>query len=159
MPTNLGMSALSLRPLVLGTKGLERFKRSFTFTKRRPRYLSPLRVLESTGPVTFNMDLSPAVTRAHNVFHGSKLKRYERSKCATRILKIVIIADGDEEYEFHYILDKARESRLIYYLVQFVGKQEPESRVHAKSRVDSSQKASCRVQEGNEEVALREGRE
>lgn len=49
--------------------------------------------------MTYYIDLQPATARAHTVFHSSKLKRYERSKCVTRILQIVIIADGDDEHD------------------------------------------------------------
>ena len=43
--------------------------------KLSPRYCGPFEVLEIIGPVSYKLAL-PAITRAHNVFHASLLKKY-----------------------------------------------------------------------------------
>lgn len=79
------------------------------------------------GPVTYKIELPPAMKRAHNVFHVSKLKQYHRSDGETGPVSITIDTDGNEEEAVEKILDKKRENRKVYYLVQFVGDPESEA--------------------------------
>ena len=43
--------------------------------KMSPRYCGLFEVLERIGPVAYKLAF-PAITRAHNVFHASLLKKY-----------------------------------------------------------------------------------
>lgn len=68
------------------------------------------------------------MARALDLFHTSKLEKYEGCEEDVEALHIVINANGDEEHEVHRILYKANENRLIYYLVQFVREQKPDAK-------------------------------
>jgi hypothetical protein len=44
--------------------------------KLSPKYLGPFPILERVGPVTYRLDLPDGLTRTHDVFHVSWLKKY-----------------------------------------------------------------------------------
>lgn len=103
-----------------------------TFTKSelpekwRPKYLGPLSVLEVKGPVTYRVELPSSLKRAHNVFHVSKLKKYQKTKGQNK-MEVVIDGDGTVEEEVQEIMDKKRENNAIWYLVRFYGDEESEA--------------------------------
>ena len=45
--------------------------------KLSPRYIGPFEILAKRGPVAYQMALPPNLSRLHNVFHVSQLKRYQ----------------------------------------------------------------------------------
>ena len=54
-------------------KGVVRFgKRG----KLSPRYIGPLEIVERIGPVTYRLDFLEELSRVHNVFHISMLRKY-----------------------------------------------------------------------------------
>ncbi|XP_071923294.1 uncharacterized protein [Coffea arabica] len=55
------------------TKGVMRFGRS---SKLSPRYVRPYEILDKVGPLAYRLALPPALSRIHNVFHVSQLRRY-----------------------------------------------------------------------------------
>ena len=55
------------------TKGVMRFGRS---GKLSPRYMGPYEILDGVGPLAYRLALPPALSRIHNVFHVSQLRRY-----------------------------------------------------------------------------------
>ena len=54
-------------------KGVIRFQKR---GKLNPRYIDPFRILERIGPVAYHLELPPELSRIHNVFHVSMLKKY-----------------------------------------------------------------------------------
>ena len=44
--------------------------------KLSPRFISPYKILERVGLVSYRLTLSPELTRLHDVFHVSMLRRY-----------------------------------------------------------------------------------
>ena len=44
--------------------------------KLSPRYIGPFEILERIGPVAYRLDLSEELSRVHNVFHISMLRKY-----------------------------------------------------------------------------------
>nr|GFC26871.1 putative reverse transcriptase domain-containing protein [Tanacetum cinerariifolium] len=53
-------------------KGVVRFGKQ---GKLNPRYVGPFRVLERVGDVAYKVDLPEELSRAHNTFHVSNLKK------------------------------------------------------------------------------------
>ena len=54
-------------------KGVIRFQQR---GKLNPRYIGPFRILERIEPVAYRLELSLELSRIHNVFHVSMLKKY-----------------------------------------------------------------------------------
>ena len=44
--------------------------------KLSPRFIGPYEILERVGPVAYRMALPPELTKLHDVFHVSMLRRY-----------------------------------------------------------------------------------
>ncbi|GJZ85150.1 putative reverse transcriptase domain-containing protein [Tanacetum coccineum] len=62
---------------VLPWKGVVRFgKRG----KLNPRYVGPFKVLEKVGSVAYKLELPVELSRVHNTFHVSNLKKYHADK-------------------------------------------------------------------------------
>ena len=54
-------------------KGVLRFGRR---GKLRPRYIGPYEVIARVGPVAYRLDLPQKLSKVHNVFHVSMLRKY-----------------------------------------------------------------------------------
>ena len=54
-------------------KGVLRFGRR---GKLRPRYIGPYEIIARVGPVAYRLDLPPELSKVHNVFHVSMLRKY-----------------------------------------------------------------------------------
>ena len=54
-------------------KGILRFGRR---GKLRPRYIMPYEIITRVGPVAYRLDLPPELSKVHNVFHVSMLRKY-----------------------------------------------------------------------------------
>ena len=55
------------------------WKRVIWFRKRgklNPRYIGPFRIIERIGPVAYRLELPSELSRIHNVFHVSMLRKY-----------------------------------------------------------------------------------
>ncbi|GJZ42487.1 putative reverse transcriptase domain-containing protein [Tanacetum coccineum] len=75
-------------------KGVVRFgKRG----KLNPRYVGPFKVLEKVGEVAYKLELPEELSRVHNTFHVSNLKKCYADK------PLVVPLDG-----LHFVLDKLR---------------------------------------------------
>lgn len=107
--------------VMLGTSSLDAVNRAKLPKKWQRKYLGPFYVTEVTGPVTYKIELPSVLKRAQNVFHVSKLKGYRRPPGTDGILSVSIDPDGTGEQEVRAILNRKRERRRVYYLVQFVG--------------------------------------
>ena len=54
-------------------KGVLRFGRQ---GKLRPRYIGPYEIISIVGPVAYRLDLPQELSKVHNVFHVSMLRKY-----------------------------------------------------------------------------------
>ncbi len=104
--------------VLLNIEGLDVTTRADLPDKWCAKFLRPLSVLEVLGPVTYRVELPDSMRRSHNVFHVSKLKKYERAD-EDGSMNVVIDAKGTTEQVVTAILDKKKENRKVYYLVQF----------------------------------------
>ena len=54
-------------------KGIIRFGRR---GKLSPRYIGPYEVIDRVGDVAYRLELPPELSRIHNIFHVSMLRKY-----------------------------------------------------------------------------------
>lgn len=87
--------------------------------KWQSKFLGPLEIVEVMGPVTYKIELPPAMKQAHNVFHVSKLKKYHKPLDENNLVSVTIDTDGTQEHVVKTILGKKKEGRRVFYLVQF----------------------------------------
>lgn len=59
--------------------------------------------------------------KVHNVFLVSRLKRFHRLEGEKGSFSVVIDTEGNIEQEVITILNKKKENRRVFYLVQFEG--------------------------------------
>jgi hypothetical protein len=57
------------------TKGVQRFGIK---GKLAPRYIGPYEIIETCGPVAYQLKLSPHMSAIHDVFHVSQLRKCVR---------------------------------------------------------------------------------
>lgn len=84
---------------MLRNESSEKLKLYTLLTKWRQNYKGPLRIIEVMGPLTYKIELSPSMKRAHDVFHVFKLKKLVRRDGDTEILDIVVDSEGTTEQE------------------------------------------------------------
>ena len=96
--------------------------RSKLKAKLAPRYLGPFKILESVGSygLSFRIELPPALSRVHNVFHVSSLKPYRRAG-NYQPPPVPDIIDGELEYEVDWIEATRYEGKRRQYLVHWLG--------------------------------------
>jgi hypothetical protein len=89
-----------------------------------PRYIGPFPIHEQCGPVAYRLQLSETLSRVHNVFHVSQLKKCLR--IPDRTIDVVDVAlEPDLTYLEHPIrnLDQkdkiTRKRTLKFYKVQW----------------------------------------
>ena len=54
-----------------------RIRRSIKQTKLNPRFVGPFEVLDKVGKLAYRIALPPHLSRLHDVFHVSQLKKYQ----------------------------------------------------------------------------------
>ncbi|XP_073035304.1 uncharacterized protein [Primulina eburnea] len=54
-------------------KGVVRFSKA---GKLNPRYVGPFEILEKVGTLAYRLALPPNMSRIHNIFHVSQLRKY-----------------------------------------------------------------------------------
>jgi ribosomal protein L21E len=74
-------------------KGLMRFDKK---GKLSPRFVGPFKVKEVVGPMAYKVELSPALSGLHNVFHVSTLRKHVHDP-----RHIVGAAIKDQNYSFN----------------------------------------------------------
>ena len=57
--------------------------------KLSPRFIGPYEILERIGPVSYRLALPPKLTKLHNVFHVSMLRRYHSDGSHILLVQVV----------------------------------------------------------------------
>ncbi|XP_075515794.1 uncharacterized protein LOC142550605 [Primulina tabacum] len=79
-------------------KGVVRFSKS---GKLKPRYVRPSEILEKVGTLAYQLALPPDMSRIHNVFHVSQLRKYVPDP--SHILKVALLMiEGNLNEELKY---------------------------------------------------------
>nr|GFD48846.1 putative reverse transcriptase domain-containing protein [Tanacetum cinerariifolium] len=78
-------------------KGVVRFGKRW---KLNPRYVGPFKVLERIGDVAYMLDLPEELSRVHNTFHVSNLKKYHADE------PLVVPLDGLHFDDKLYFVEK-----------------------------------------------------
>nr|GEW59305.1 reverse transcriptase domain-containing protein [Tanacetum cinerariifolium] len=115
-------------------KGVVRFgKRG----KWNPRYVGPFKVLERVGDVAYNLDLPEELSRVHNTFHVSNLK-----KCHANEPLAVLLDELHFDDKLHFVeepveivdreVKRLKQSRIPLIKVRWNSKRGPEFRGNAR---------------------------
>nr|GFC46733.1 putative reverse transcriptase domain-containing protein [Tanacetum cinerariifolium] len=109
-------------------KGVARFgKRG----KLNPRYVGPFKVLEKIGDVAYKLDLPEELSRVHNTFHVSNLKKCHADE------PLVVPLDGlhfDDKLQFvkepveivDHEVKRLKRSRILLVKIRWNSKRGPE---------------------------------
>ena len=89
--------------------------------KMLPKWLGPFKVVSEVNPVAFKLELPPALSRLHPVFHASLLKPYVSDGGPKPNPPPIVLEDGDILYEVEALLDKRHSGRKTEYLVKWSG--------------------------------------
>ena len=66
--------------------------------KLSPRFIGSYEVLERGGPVAYRLALSPKLTKLHDVFHVSMLRRYRSDESHILLVQVVQV-QSDFSYD------------------------------------------------------------
>ena len=78
--------------------------------KLSPRYIGPFEIVERIGPVAYRLDLPDELSRVHNVFRISMLRKYISDP--SYVLETPMIELGDDlSYEEHPVQILGREEK------------------------------------------------
>jgi hypothetical protein len=80
-------------------KGVKRFG---VKGKLAPRYIGPFSILEKCGPVAYKLDLPSSLTRVHDIFHVSQLKKCLKAPVDIVLPKVTLL-ETDLSYPEHPI--------------------------------------------------------
>jgi hypothetical protein len=103
---------------------MKRVKRFEVKGKLSPRYIEPFPIHKKCGKVTYKLELSPSLTRVHDIFHVSQLKKYLKAPVDV-VLPEVAPLETDLTYPEHpiKILDKksraTRRKTIKFYKIQW----------------------------------------
>jgi hypothetical protein len=110
-------------------KGVKRFG---VKGKLAPHYIRPFPILEKCGTVAYKLDLPPSLTRVHDIFHVSQLK-----KCLKAPVDIVLSEVTPLEADLSYperpikVLDQkdhiTRCKTIMFFKVQWSNHSEEEA--------------------------------
>ncbi|XP_060675534.1 uncharacterized protein LOC132804976 [Ziziphus jujuba] len=90
-------------------KGVVRFGQR---GKLSPRYIGPYEIVERIGPVAYRVDLSEELSRVHDVFHISMLRKYISNP--SHVLETPKIELGDDlSYEEQPVQILGREEKRL----------------------------------------------
>ncbi|KAE8667313.1 Kinesin-3 [Hibiscus syriacus] len=99
--------------------------------KLSPRFIGPYRILKKVGPVAYQLELPPQLSRIHDVFHVSMLRRYRPDQDhIIQVDKIELRPDLSYEEEPVQVLERdervLRNRRIPMVKVQWSTRVSPE---------------------------------
>ena len=84
--------------------------------KMSPRFIGPYEVLERIGPVAYRLALPPELSKLHDVFHVSMLRKYRYDES-----HILLVQEVQVQADFSY--DEEPKAILAREVKQFRNKQ------------------------------------
>ncbi|XP_075473950.1 uncharacterized protein LOC142505009 [Primulina tabacum] len=82
-------------------EGVVRFSKS---GKLNPRYVGPFEILETIGTLAYRLALPPDMSRIHNVFHVSRLRRYiPESSHINEVAPLLLDGNLNEELKYEEV--------------------------------------------------------
>ncbi|GKD66297.1 putative reverse transcriptase domain-containing protein [Tanacetum coccineum] len=113
---------------VLPWKGVVRFGKQ---EKLNPRYFGPFKVLEKVGAVAYKLELPQELSRVHNMFHVSNLKKCYADEPLAVLLDGLHIDD-----KLHFVeepvkiknckVKRLKQSHILIFKVRWNSKRDPE---------------------------------
>ncbi|GKF72801.1 hypothetical protein Tco_0208915 [Tanacetum coccineum] len=109
-------------------KGVVRFGKQ---GKLNPKYVEPFKVLEKVGEVSYKLKLPEELTRVHNTFHVSNLKKCHTDEPLAVLLDGLYMDDKlyfvEEQVEImDHKVKRLKQSRIPLVKVRWNSKQGPE---------------------------------
>ena len=101
------------------------WRKVLRFEKKRklsPRFIGPYEVLERIGPVVYRLALPPELTKLHDVFHVSLLRKYRYDES-----HILLVQDIQVQPDFTF--DEEPKALLDHEVKQLRNKQIPLEKV------------------------------
>ncbi|GJU32581.1 putative reverse transcriptase domain-containing protein [Tanacetum coccineum] len=138
---------------VLPCKGVVRFSKR---GKLNPRYVGPFKVIERVGTISYKLELPPQLSRVHNTFHVSNLK-----KCLSDESLVIPLEELRVDDKLHFVeepvevmdreIKQLKRSRIPIIKVRWNSKREEDTDANSIDYPDKPEDGDEDPDEDNDE--------